>query len=375
MMTTNVRGLIGVAGFAGVLGSASLVAAEYPAREYIAAKGWTVGFAPGDRAVATGVVAHLDVFEKKLVAIEAIKSELSVAELERRTGELAKLAAAIGRLPAREDDFRRELERVIVRIKELNGALREALFMRKIELWQTAEVRERLGAGEQLAGFKWDAKEQRPAMQINFNAQFEASDYRVTKTLEMPPAISLRLDGKGDTKAQMAAAVKSFDVWAKIARDMDGGMGALAVRMALPMAFETVLKKECVDEASSRWIRAGLTGWLWRELVVRSVPAKAAGKYAVLVAQLPVPRPGMKPVNLEVWPEKDQGDFPLLARQVFINIAESDGAESLERLLTAFWELPREQRTTANLRRLYREQMKTGIEARAPLRSLGAAVN
>jgi hypothetical protein len=375
MKMKNVRGVIRAVGSAGMLWGASLVAAEYPAREYIEAKGWTIGFAPGDRAVATGVAAQVDVFEKKLVAIEAIKAELSVAELERRTGELAKLAAAIGKLPTRDDDFRRELERVIVRVKELNGELRAALFRRKIELWQTAEVHERLAAGEQLAGFKWDEKEKRPAMQINFNWQFAAGDYRVTKILEMPPAIFLRMEGKGDTKAQVAAAVKNFDDRAMMARDLDREMSALAVRTALPMAIETVLKKECVDEPSSVWIRAGLTGWIWRELVVRSVPAKAAGRYAVLVAQLPVPRPGMPTVNLEVWPEKDGGDFVLMARQVFINIAESDGAEALERLLTAFWQLPQEQRTTANLRRVYREQMKTGIEARAPLRSLGAVAN
>lgn len=58
---------------------------------------------------------------------------------------------------------------------------------------------------------------------------------------------------------------------------------------------------------------------------------------------------------------------------MFVNIAEMDGVKALEKLLEAFWLSPVEQRTSANLRRLYREQMKTGIEARAPQRSLGAA--
>ena len=81
-------------------------------------------------------------------------------------------------------------------------------------------------------------------------------------------------------------------------------MTPLAVRMSMPMALHAVLKKECVDEPASRWIREGLAGWLWREVVIQTVSAKAAGHYAVTIAQLPMARAGDEAINLEIVAEK-----------------------------------------------------------------------
>ena len=373
MKTMTGRSRVGVVLVAALMGVRSPGAEAFPAREYLEAKGWTIGFAPGDRAVAEGLMPRTAVFEKRLGEIDAIKSELGVAELERRGGELAKSAATISRLPGREEDFLREMGRATGSVKELAGVLRDVLYMHKIEIWRTAEVRQRLAAGGKIEGFRWDEKAKRPTVDFSLNWQIIGDDYHLTKNIQMPRAIFLRLEGKGDVKAQVTALTKDLDAWSEVVQQLQGQMTPLAVRMSMPMALHAVLNKECVDEPASRWIREGLAGWLWREIVIQAVSAKAAGDYAVTIAQLPVARAGDKAINLESWPEKDAGDYPVRAAQVFVNIAEMDGMKALEKLLEAFWRLPVEERTSANLRRLYREQMKTGIEARAPQRSLGAA--
>ncbi len=372
MKTINWCRGVGGGFFAVLMCVHSMGAESFPAREYLEAKGWTIGFAPGDRAVAEGLVSRTAAFEKRLGEIDAIKAELGAAELERRGGELAQKAAALSKLPAREADFRREMELATGAVKQLTVALRDVFYVHKIEIWRTTEVRQRLADGDKIEGFRWDEKAKRPSVDLRLNWQIRPDDYRLTTDIQMPPAIFVKLEDKGDVKAQVAAVGKDLEGWSEVVQQMQGQMTPLAVRLAMNMALGAVLKKECADEPASRWIREGLAGWLWREIVIQSVPTKVAGRYAVMIAQFPVARAGDKPINLEVWPEKEAGDFPLNATQVFVNIAEMDGAKALERLLEAFWQLPVEQRTSANLRRLYREQLKTGIEARAPQRSLGA---
>ena len=212
----NGRNMVGVVLVVALMGVRSPGAEASPAREYLEAKGWTIGFAPGDRAVAEGLMPRTAIFEKRLSEIDAIKAELGVAELERRGGELAKRAATISRLPAREEDFRREMGRATGSVKELADALHDVFRMRKIEIWRTAEVRQRLAAGGKIEGFRWDEKANRPSVDFSLNWQINGDDYHLTQNIRMPPAIFLQLEGKGDVKAQVTALTKDLDAWSGV---------------------------------------------------------------------------------------------------------------------------------------------------------------
>lgn len=348
-----------------------LAAAERPARERIEAQGWTIGFAPADRAVADGIAKKLPDFKKRMAAIAGAKMELNGEGLESRAGELAKKAATAGGLPEREADFQREFQRAAAAVRELDEALNAALFIPAIEVWRTGEVLERMRAGEKLPGFTWDAKENRPTVNFRFNWKISPEDFRVTKTIELPPAIYLRLEKPADSTA-VSAVLKDLEGWASVVQQTSGQARPLIVRLSGSVAIGRVFKSVIANEPATTWVREGLSGYVWREVVRKSVSAKAADGYAVLVAQLPVARTGDKPFNLEIWPEQNGEDHAMMARQVFLNIVDADGPEVLAKLLEAFWKLPLEERTSASFRRLYREQTKLGIEARAPRRSLGA---
>ncbi len=357
-------------GLAMLVLAARLVAVEWPVRERIENQGWTIGFTPADRTVAETVAKKIPDLEKRLTAINAVKTDFGAEAFAARAGELARKAAAAGAWPGGEADFRREFERAAAIVREVETALHAALDLHAIEIWRTMEVRERMKSGEPLPGFKWDAKENRPTVNFAFNWNVSAETFQLTKTIDMPPAIFLRLE-KLDDPAAEARAAKDLENWAAIVEQMSGSMQPLAVRMSGSVAIGRVFKAALANEPATTWVREGLTGYVWRDVVRHSVAAKSAGNYAVMVAQIPVAKTGDKPFDLEVWSEPETELYQILARQVFINIAETDGPAALAKVLGAFWQLPIEQRTSANLRRLYRAQMNTGIEARAPRRSLG----
>ncbi len=346
-------------------------AAEQPAREYREVSGWSIGYAPDDSAAADAVAKQVEAFGQRLAQVEAIQHELGAEQVEARLDELAKKTAQICGLPAREADFRREYARAVTSAREWRNVVHQVVARKKIEIWRGDEIYRRLGAGETIEGFAWDAATKQASVNFRVNWVVSPDTYKLTTDIAMPAAYPLKLEGTTSAESQLPKLTKDLDNWANIITQVFGNTEPLAVRAALSVAMRKVLKTECPDNPASNWIDDGLIGWTWRELILQVVPRKAASKYTDVVAQLPVPKAGDAPYNLEVWPEHEQGAYPLIARQVFINIAESDGPDAMPHLLAAFWKLPVEKRTTAGLKTVYREQTKNALETRAPLRSLG----
>src|ERR1051326_3053619 len=156
-------------------------AADAPVREHLQAKEWTIGFVPGDRAVAEQLAVEIDDFDRRLTEAVGIKHELGSEELEKRADEIAKKTAELLQLPGKSEEFRQEIVRVAQAVSGVTAALRGMFLQHKIEIWRTAEVRERLAAGEKIEGFTWDPVERRPNANLKFNWEISPVDYHVTK--------------------------------------------------------------------------------------------------------------------------------------------------------------------------------------------------
>lgn len=349
----------------------SVYAEDLPAREKLEQGGWTIGFSPADRPIAEGLASHLADFEKRFVAIETTKFELGPAEVEARAAELALAFAKFCGLPGREEDFQREIERSLPHIRELQAKMRAAFLVRSIEIWRAAEVRERNRTAEKLPGLVWDEKTGKAQRRARFNWTLNAHDYSIATNVSVVPATMLVLEKTEGVRPAVEALVKDFENWSESVRVFYRDGGAEVIRRTMSVVASNLLRSECAAAVSNTWICAGVGGWAWREWVVTILPAKSVDRYALRVAQLPVPILGGKPINLETWPRDREDDAWNMARQVFCNIAERHGAESVSRLMGEFWNLPKADRTSANLKRVYWQLVHEPLEERAPWRSLG----
>lgn len=346
-------------------------AGEFPAREKLERNGWTIAFSAADRPIAEGLVAQLTEFEKRFAAISDAKLELGPFEVEARSEEIALALAKLNGLPGREADFRREIGRSMPRIRELQLKILEAFLVRSIEIWRTTEVRDRIKAGEKLAGLTWDEKTGKAQRRARFNWTLNAQDYSIVTDATVPAAAMLILDETQEIPAAVGVLVKDFASWSDGLRAFYLDSSADAVRRSMAVVTSNLLRTECSPGTSTIWICAGMGGWAWREWVIAALPAKTVDRYALRVAQLPVPSLGGKAFNLEVWPRDREDDSWNMARQVFCNIAERHGPETVSRVMSEFWNLPKAERTTVGLKWVYLQLLKEPLEGRAPWRSLG----
>ncbi|HEX2854277.1 MAG TPA: hypothetical protein VHO24_13660 [Opitutaceae bacterium] len=348
-------------------------AVDFPLREKLERDGWTIGFSPADRPVAEALAAHLMDFEKRFAAMADAKLELGPAEVEARTAEIALALAKSCGLPGREADFQREIGRSLPQIRGLQAKILATFLLRSIEIWREGEVRDRIKAGEKIPGLIWDEKTGKAHRRARFNWTLNAQDYSITTNVAAPPATMLILDETRAIRPAVDVLQKDFASWVDGLRGFYADSSADAVRRSMAVATSNLLHTECSPGISTMWICAGMGGWAWREWVVTALPRKSVDRYALRVAQLPVPSLGGKPINLEAWPRDREDDSWNMARQVFCNIAERHGAETVSRLMGEFWNRPKAERNTASLKRVYAELLHEPLEGRAPWRSLGVA--
>lgn len=346
-------------------------ATEFPEREQLQKDGWTIGFAPNDRPLAEALAKHIGDFEKRFAAIESTELSLGPAELEARATELASQTAGWCALPKREADFEREFQQVALRVREIRTQVRRALLVRAIEIWRPDEIAVRFATNDGVPGVRWNATEKRLALDAHINLQSNFANDQISARVIAPSAVMLQIGDQKNQKSVVAALVASFNLWVDVFESPGADPGPTTMRIAAGTGIGRAVAAAVAPDTSSRWIAAGLSSWVWRELVFTTLQPERANRYAPVVPVLAVPAAGEELLNLEQWPADDETDHVKRAFQVFLNIAEHHGKDAIPQVMTQFWKLPTDQRTTAALKEVYRTLWDEPLEARAPWRSLG----
>lgn len=352
------------------LAAMPLRATEPATREQLERDGWKIGFAPPDRELAKALAQHIEVFEARLIDIEATQPAFGRTQLEEQATELAAKAVEYAALPERKADFEREFHKATKRITRIENDMRAAFFPRAIDLWRQDQLQERLETGEPLPGVNWPAGHERLAMHFSYLVSASFREGVISVSLTKPEAVTLGVPEGSDDSALPDELAEQTDAWISQLAGPYASLQPSFVRMAANLAIAKVVGSEIAADPNSQWIVAGLSSWAWRELVLGTVKPEGANRYATPVPLLQVPSAHSELLNLEQWPADDEAGHVERALQLFINIAEHHGKDAIPALMAEFWKLPPEQRTTTGLKEVYQQLWSEPLEARAPWRSL-----
>jgi len=349
----------------------SVGATDFPVREELKQDGWTIGFAPDDRALAEALANHIGDFEERYVAIESAKPDFGPADLELRAAELAAHAAAWCALPGKEPEFEQVFQQAASRARDTRTQVRAALLVRAIEIVRTDEIAARFATNEGNPGVRWIESEKRLVLDAHINLQSNFVNGEIAVSVIAPAAVMLQIEVEAEPQEIVDALVANFDRWAGVFESSGADPVPTTIRVASNAGIGRIVAPEITSDLSSRWIIAGLSHWVWRELVFTTLRPEGANRYATMVPLLLVPTAKAEPLNLEQWPTENEDFHVDRGFQVFLNIAEHHGKEAIPQLMAQFWKLPSEQRTTAGLKGAYGTLWNEPLEARAPWRSLG----